>query len=422
MPAATKIAGAIKNIRPEARIVLGGSHVTLVNAAYRKEQKQNFSGRATRAFKELTVDFDVLVAGDGEEAIFMALGANPPKLIDADDPNSNLFLNNHKLAIMPYPARHLIDVPSYNYWIDGERALSLIAQLGCPFECGFCGGRNSPSLRRVRMRPIESIVSEMTMLYEMYGIKGFMLYDDELNVNSQMVDLMEAICKAQDKLGVRWRLRGFIASRLFTARQAMAMYEAGFRWVLVGFESGSSKILQNMNKKATLDDNNRCLNLARQHNLKVKALMSIGHPGESIETITQTQDWLIRVRPDDFDVTVITAYPGSPYYDEALLDSESDVWVYTCKSTGDRLYEIEINYTVTADYYKGIPGGGYKSFVFTDYLSPEELVEWRDNIEFTVRQKLNIPFNPSAKPVRFERSMGQGENKLPSHILKVIQK
>src|SRR5437016_12675089 len=119
--------------------------------------------------------FDVLVVGDGEIAVFDAVKDNPPKLVDGDDPKSDLFLTNQKLNELPFPARHLVDVDSYHYHIDGERALSLIAQLGCPFSCGFCGGRESPMLRRVRLRTTENVVAEMRHLYRSYWVKGFML-------------------------------------------------------------------------------------------------------------------------------------------------------------------------------------------------------------------------------------------------------
>ena len=51
--------------------------------------------------------------------------------------------------------------------------------------------------------------------------------------------------------------------------------------ILIGFESGSPRILRNINKKATVDDNTRAVEAAHRAGLKVKALMSIGHPGES---------------------------------------------------------------------------------------------------------------------------------------------
>ena len=246
------------------------------------------------------------------------------------------------------------------------------------------------------------------------------MYDDELNVNKKIVELMNLIAKTQEDLGTEFRLRGFVKAELFTEEQAEAMYRAGFRWILVGFESGSPRILENINKKATREDNARCLEIARKHGLKVKALMSIGHPGESEETVVETRDWLMKVKPDDFDVTIITTYPGTPYYDYAVPHPDNpNVWVYTYKKTGNKLYSMEVDYRTTADYYKGNPEGGYQSFVYTDYLSPEQLVELRGFVEKDVRNKLNIPFNSSAPAIRYEHSMGQ--TNFPKHILRSTQ-
>ncbi len=422
MPAAVRIAAAVKSVRPEAVTILGGPHVTLVNAAVKREARRGVvDGRATQALGVLRNGFDVLVAGDGETAIFLALEVSAsqcPALIDADEPRSSLFLTSAALTKLPFPARHLVDVDSYRYTIDGHRALSLIAQLGCPFECGFCGGRSSPMLRRVRTRAKDNIVAEMIQLYERYGITGFMFYDDELNVNKEMVGLMRSIREAQEKLGVEWRLRGFAKAELFDEEQARELYAAGFRWLLIGFESGAPSILTNINKKATRDDNTRCLEIAAKAGLKVKALMSVGHPGESAETVQATRDWLVETQPADFDVTIITTYPGTPYYDEAVPHaSMPDVWTYTYERTGDRLHAYDVDYTQVAEYYKGNPDGGYHAYVFTDALSATALVEARDHIEREVRATLGIAFNPGAPATRFEHSMGQ-PGALPSNILR----
>lgn len=414
MPATTNIHATIRRLRPSAKIILGGPHVTLVHAAAKHERKRSVLGRASRAVKQLTAMFDVLVTGDGETAIFEALQNTPPRIVDGDDPKSQLFLTNASLEQMPFPARHLVDVSTYQYSIDGTRALSLIAQLGCPFGCGFCGGRMSPFLRRVRTRSSENIVQEMVHLHHTYGVKGFMLYDDELNVNPKIVSLMSLIASTQRQLGVEFRLRGFIKAELFTDEQASAMYEAGFRWILVGFESGHPRILDNIQKKATRDDNSRCMEIARRHNLKVKALMSLGHPGESEETIRATRDWLVEVRPDDFDATVITTYPGTPYFDEAV-ETSSGIWTYTCPKTRDRLHSVEVDYRQVAEYYKGAPGN-YTAFVYTDDLTSEQLVSCRDWLESDVRNTLSIPFNSANPGLRYEHSMGQSD--LPSSILR----
>src|SRR5207249_7753403 len=160
MPAATKIYRTIRAVNPTARIILGGPHVTLIHAAYKYEQKRGIAGRAATAYRLLEEMFDVLVVGDGEIAVFDAMKDSPPKLVDGDDPKSDLFLDNQKLTELPFPARHLVDVDSYHYTLDGVRALSMIAQLGCPFGCGFCGGRMSPFLRRGRMRAPANILQD----------------------------------------------------------------------------------------------------------------------------------------------------------------------------------------------------------------------------------------------------------------------
>ena len=418
MPAATKVLRAIRSHAPSVRVILGGPHVTLVHAAYRYEQKRGVQGRGTLALNQLRDMFDVLVLGDGEGAVFHALTEHPDKLIDADDPKSDLFLNNQTLTDLPFPARRLVDVESYRYSIDGERALSLIAQLGCPFGCGFCGGRMSPFLRRVRMRTSENIVQEIVSLHQAYGVKGFMLYDDELNVSPKLVELMNLIAQRQVELGVEFRLRGFIKAELFNDEQAEAMYRAGFRWILIGFESGHERILMNIQKKATLADNTRAMDIAKRHGLKVKALMSVGHPGESEDTIRATRDWLVTVKPDDFDATVITTYPGTPYFDEAI-ETKPGIWTYTYARTGDRLHSVEVDYREVAEYYKGVPGE-YTSYVYTDHLASQELVRLRDKLEQDVRAELGIPFNAGAPALRYEHSMGQGG--IPPLILRSTNK
>jgi anaerobic magnesium-protoporphyrin IX monomethyl ester cyclase len=418
LPAVMKIAKRVREIRPDIRVILGGPHVTLVNAAVKLDRRLGRVSRAHAALADLERTFDVLVAGDGEYAVFRALEPNAPKIIDADDPASGLFMSDRDYEESPYPARHLVDLSSYHYSIDGRSATSLIGQLGCPFGCGFCGGRNSKSLRQIRTRGWQGIVNEIELLYANHGYTGYMFYDDELNVSPSIIDLMNGLSDMQNRAGVDLRLRGFVKAELFTDEQASAMYRAGFRWILCGFEAASPRLLSNINKRATIDDNNRVVEIARRHGLKVKALMSIGHPGEDAASVIAIADWLVSVQPDDFDCTIITTYPGTPYYDEAVpSDRQKGIWTYACKKSGDRLHAYDVDFSRVAEYYKGDPDGGYRAFVFSDHLSSEELVRMRDWVERDVRSKLGIPFNPSGASMRYEHSMGQSSS-LPPFILR----
>jgi len=417
VPFAVNVAKKIKEIIPDCKLIIGGPHVTLMNSASKREIKKGLdkSDRATKDINKLKSIFDILVCGDGELTIFEAFKIKSG-VIDADDRKSPYFLTNNQFSNLPLPARHLVDVDSYKYSIEGKKSTSLIAQLGCPFKCSFCSGRNSPFLRKIRQRSSDSIIEEMRLLYNNYGFTGFMFYDDELNVNKGLIELLNKITDLQMELGEEFRLRGFVKAELFKDEQAAAMYRAGFRWLLTGFESGDERILKNIKKMAKRDDNTRAVEIAKRHNLKVKALMSIGHAGESIETIENTKKWLLEVQPEEFDCTIITTYPGSPYFDDAVF--EKDKYVYTSDLTGDRLYQSQIDYLTELDYYKGDPNGGYVSYVWTDHLSPVEIVKARDDLEKEVRKKLNIGFNPARPGIKYEHSMGMGNINIPNYILR----
>lgn len=536
------------------KLVIGGPHATLSHTAYKREVKKGvLNGRAGRAVKRLQEVFDVLVCGDGESSLDYILKTDSG-VLDFDDRLSPNFMSNKEYTESPFPARHLIDMNSYNYTIDGVRAYHLLLQMGCPYSCGFCvkidtmitmadgsyekiqniktgdrilayneeksileettvkqiysrktkdilrinlsndqeievtpehpflcrvetsnkpywieakdlhpgynlfdedlietkiksivkvddkevdvfnfacspnetyiaaktivhncSGRNSPSLRFIRTRTTESALAEMEFLIKNYNARALNLFDDEINVNKEMIPLMYGIADLQQKYGIELKLRGFTKSEIFTEEQAKAMKAAGFKWMLTGFESGDPRILENINKKATLEDNTRCIEIANKYDLKVKALTSIGHPSESFESIFNTQEWLIKMGVNEFDTTVVSCYPGAPYYDDAVLEESTGNYIYTCKN-GDVLYQKEVDFTKDSNSYKGLPNN-YVSYVWTDFLTPEQLVQERDKLEATVRAKLNIPYNLASPARKYEMSYGSSRN-IPDWILR----
>ena len=398
-PSAIRIRNAIKAKNYDAKVILGGPHVTMTNAGKKKSE------RAQLALDQMLKIFDCVVAGEGEKAIFTALHTRG--LVDADDPKSILWNTSQDFTNSPWPDRDLIDISSYHFEIQGHRAMSLVHQLGCPMGCQFCGGRNSPTFRQIRLRSSSNAVDEMMHLHDKYGIDAIMAMDDELNVNRQMVTLMREI----QATGVDWRMRGFVKAELFTEEQAQAMYAAGFRQLLCGFESAHPRILKNIRKNATVEDNTAMLRTARKHGITVKALMSFGHPGESEETILATRDWLLKEKPTEFDCTVMTLYPGTGYYDDSKCIDDP---LYVYETNGDKLYSEDVDFSKEQAYYKGM-SGAYKAFVWTDHLTRERLAELRDEVEDEVRRKLGIPYPTSVAELNYGHSMGQS---LPQHILR----
>lgn len=416
-PQAVRILETVKAIDTQTKVILGGAHATMVGSAYQLDQKRGVAYRGTKAFEQMTGLFDTVVVGDGEEAIFQAIQANSPRVIDAGERTSPFFLQRGQLEKYPLPARHLIDFDSYRYQIDGKDAQSMIAQLGCPFECAFCGGRNTQSFRMIRTRSIDSTLEEVDELVTKHGKRGIMFYDDELNVNKGTLEgLMEALIDYQEREKVDLRFRGFVKAELFTAQQAKLMYRAGFRVMLSGVESGDDGILKTMRKHTTRKTNSEWVRLSRDAGLQVKALMSIGHAGESQKTIENSIEWVLANRPDDVDWTIITQYPGSPYFDKSEPhETEAGTWVFTDDRTQAVLYSQDVSYADKAEYYKGVPGD-YTSYVWTDFLTAQQLVEMRDKAETVTRQALRLPQIQTVAAMQFEHSMGQ--RTLPPNILR----
>ena len=105
LPATALIVERIRRTNADLPVVAGGPHITLTAAAVKLEKKQGRMARAHRALGTLEELFDVLVAGDGEMAVFEAISEDPPKLVDGDDNRGPLFMDNAIYNESPLPAR-----------------------------------------------------------------------------------------------------------------------------------------------------------------------------------------------------------------------------------------------------------------------------------------------------------------------------
>jgi len=377
-------------IPPHIKKIAGGPHITSCYSAWRHVK----NSRIEKNIKDLEDRFDHLFVGDGEISILKFLdGTITKKVIDADA-DDDLFVTSEYLSSHDFVDRSFIDLKSYKFYVDGEKCTSIISQLGCPFNCSFCCGRLSKNLRKIRAKSNAQVLKEIEYLYTQYGYKAYMFYDDELNVNKALIPFLKELIELQKRFGVKFKLRGFVKAEIFTEEQAQVMRESGFEWLLCGFEAADDKILRTINKKATLEDNNKMMGLCKKYGIKVKAAMSCGHAGESKESVLNIKKWLLDKKPEDFDVSIITPYPGSPYFDFST-HLNGDIWKYESPYTKEVLYSVNVDYTKTPNFYKGVPGN-YTAFVYTDYITSKDLSQLRDEVEWSVRKELGQPSVPIA--------------------------
>jgi radical SAM superfamily enzyme YgiQ (UPF0313 family) len=229
------------------------------------------------------------------------------------------------------------------------------------------------------------VVDEIEQLHATYGFTHFVFYDDELNIHTpRLLELCRELIALQDKLGVKLHFRGFMKAELASVEQFTMLSEAGFDVLVVGAESGSDRILTNMRKHSTVEDNTRFVDLCRQFDIKAKAIMSLGHPGESDSTLEATEQWLDHVMLDDVNFTIISCLPGAPYYDKALRTGKH--FTYTALS-GDVLYSDDVDFHAELNYVSADLDYGYESTVWTDALDREDLVQWHKYLESRFKER-----------------------------------
>ena len=400
-----------KEVKPEMTRILGGAHPTL--------DHQCAGGCGT---KSGTPDqpYDRVVVGDGEKAIFSALDRKlTSRYIHADKLGKNISqitsTDMPMLAnINPYiPARNLTDLMSFSMKLNDAignpiPATTIMTQRGCPFGCTFCGGRDTAVYRMRRTRDPEAVMQELNQIRERYGFRGIVVYDDEVNLPPWDIfyDLMDQLSNED------FVLRGFIKAELFTDEAAEAMARAGFVEVATGAESGSSQILKNINKRTTPEINSRAAEIAMKHGIRFKAFLSVGHPGETHQTVHETKEWALEeiskhgVGNIYATVSLIAPYPGTPIFDRAESLGHLG-FALTRKPkeidyTRDRTFELADGEEFKSLIRTDLQWNGTRYEKKKDGLSPEELLIAREVLASELKFAQN-----GASLGQYDKSMGQ---------------
>jgi len=334
------------------RTIIGGPHATAISALRRR----GITDINTKRLEK----FDVIVEGEGElfKDIYTEKWVKMP-IIDVNE--------------LPIPDRMHYNMSSYKYEINGRGATNIMTQRGCPFNCRFCCGRDIEMYRISRQREPADVVREMDYLNDTFGYNAFMWFDDEININPPRLKEFAQLLKNRGYIH-----RGFVRNDLIVKHPETLDYleKCGFVEVCSGAESGSDRMLEAINKHTTYDINMKAAKMIMKAGFRHKSFLIIGLPGETEGDVNLTKDWIERVNPDDFDITIMNPYPGSQIYDDAVKSTKFKEYLF--KYNG--LYFNRDDFSKGSHFYKGKPGK-YVSPVRTDELTAENIVRLRDEIE-----------------------------------------
>jgi radical SAM superfamily enzyme YgiQ (UPF0313 family) len=328
---------AVKKVSPSTKIILGG------NLAASAEILHRFC------------KVDICVIGEGERVIvnlavhYLKHGnfddhsaLQKIKGISFLDNSSSMIFTGYEEAI---PARELLD-PDFSileessrigqfvtsdpcvkpaFAVDsrtwephrvGKKIAIVVSTKGCVARCTFCH-RWDKGFRQI---PPEKVIGRIKYLMDRYNV-GFVRFGDE-NFGSDR-KATEELIRLIKPLDVLWNVGGVRACSV-EPDLLKRMRDAGCVGLTYGFESGSPDILEVMEKKLELEDNNNAARWMHEAGLFTIYQLVLAMPGENHRTISETIEMVKSITeflPEPpykrLSINYIQALPGTPVYEYA---------------------------------------------------------------------------------------------------------
>jgi len=217
---------------------------------------------------------------------------------------------------LPYPAFDLLTRIDY---------ICLLTSTGCPHLCRYCASHFLyPEL--IQRDPGE-VLDEILFWHKDFGVLDFAFYDDALLVASDthLSVLLEGLTRLN--LGLRFHTPNAIHVREVTADIAKLMHQTGFRTIRLGLETSDFPIHRDLDKKVSEGDFERAVHFLLKAgfiNNEIGAYILIGLPGQSVDSVINTLDFVARIGAIPF-LSEYSPIPHTDLWKEAENRSEYDL-------------------------------------------------------------------------------------------------
>ncbi|OLC15664.1 MAG: hopanoid biosynthesis associated radical SAM protein HpnJ [Candidatus Rokubacteria bacterium 13_1_40CM_69_27] len=191
--------------------------------------------------------------------------------------------------------------------------VSLYTGRGCRSKCTFCLWPQTVGGQRYRTRSVEHVVAEIARARRLFPQVREYFFDDDTFTDD--LPRAEAIARGLGGLGVTWSCN---AKANVPCATLKVLKDNGLRLLLVGYESGSQAILNNIKKGLRVERARQFTEQAKALGIKIHGTFIMGLPGETRETIEATIRFAQEIDPDTLQVSLAAPYPGTALYREAL--------------------------------------------------------------------------------------------------------
>ena len=218
------------------------------------------------------------------------------------------------LDVLPLPAWDLVDIERYrSFWRSrhGYFSLNVVTTRGCPYLCNWCA---KPVYGNTyHSRSPANVVAELRLLRERYAPDHLWFCDDILGLKSRwLVAWADAVADA----GLQTPFLCQTRADLMNDDNVRALRRAGAAEVWLGAESGSQRILDDMEKGISVGQTRAAVANLRDQGVRVGLFLQFGYADEGWNDVQATRTMVRELLPDDIGVSVSYPLPGTAYHDK----------------------------------------------------------------------------------------------------------
>ena len=196
--------------------------------------------------------------------------------------------------------------------------------ISCPFSCSFCGFPQHGG--QYQTADVEAVEKELNRLAKIKTVKVVNFIDSSFNVPvNRFKDILRMMIKKN--YGFQWH--SYFRCQYADREMVGLMKESGCEGVFLGLESGSNRILKNMNKNVTREEYLKGIALLKEYGIVTLGNFIVGFPGETDESLQETVHLVKQSGIDFYRAQLWYCEPITPIWQEKKkydLKGESFEW------------------------------------------------------------------------------------------------
>ena len=277
----------VKSLNPKIIRIVGGAHI---------------SGDSENAMNQLDADYGF--RGEAEIGLPKLLkkisGEEDSELKDIHHliwrENGKIHRNElspiKDVTALGLPSWDLIDPNEYpnapiGAFVKSFPLATISCSRGCPHQCTYCANKLIMG-RGLRARSQESIIEELDLLYNKYGVREYQIIDDTFTSKRS---LAQGVCNEIINRGWKLNISFPNGVRVESLDEELLnlLERAGCYSIGMAIESGSQRIVDHMKRKQNLEMVKEKVELvARTTKIRMTGFFIVGYPIEEREDILKT--------------------------------------------------------------------------------------------------------------------------------------